>query len=220
MISCQIVVYDPLETLLLEGVKAVVKKRREFDLVADCKTEAELIGFLGRNNPQILIFTMQDNENASVNLLNRVRQFSPEITILAITQHIKRETVFRAIKSGTKGLLSSDSTECDLIQALFTIRNGYDYFSKPITELLISDYIDSVQNGDEKKRFLVNELSKREREVLTFWALGYTNKEIADELFISVRTVESHKNHIMQKLNLKTTVDMVKFAIRNNIIEI
>lgn len=220
MSNCQIVIYDPVKTLLLEGVKAVVKRRKEFDLVADCKNEEELTGILCSNKPQILIFTMQDNENISVGSISRIRESFPDIIILVITQHIKRETVFRAIKSGTKGLLSSDSTESDLIQALFTIRNGYDYFSKPITELLLNDYIDSIKNGNDQKNLLIKELSKREKEVLTFWALGYTNKETADELFISIRTVESHKNHIMQKLNLKTTVDMVKFAIRNNIIQI
>lgn len=220
MSVCQIVVYDPHQTLLLEGVKSVVKRRDEFDLIADCKSESELFGVLGANKPQILIFAMQDNEYISVDLLGKVRHLSSDITILAITQQIKRETVFRAIKAGTRGLLSSDSTESDLLQALFTINNGHDFFSNPITELLVCDYIDGIKKGDEQKKSQIDTLSKREQEVFEFWAKSYTNKEIADELFISVRTVESHKNHIMQKLNLKTTVDMVKFAIVNNIIKV
>jgi two-component system response regulator NreC len=86
--------------------------------------------------------------------------------------------------------------------------------------LLLKKYISKIQNEHSEVNTDLKKLSSRELEIIQLWGNSYTNKEIADKLFISVRTVESHKNHIMQKLSLKTAVDLVKFAIKNNIIEL
>ena len=107
----------------------------------------------------------------------------------------------------------------ELIEAIYTVRNGHDYFSQSITQLLLKRYVTKIQNNNGESISGIKNLSSREIEIIQLWGNSYTNKEIADKLFISVRTVESHKNHIMQKLNLKTAVDLVKFAIKNNIIE-
>jgi two-component system response regulator NreC len=84
--------------------------------------------------------------------------------------------------------------------------------------LLLNKYVSRLKSDDERSD--IRSLSNREIEIMKMWGNSFTNKEIADKLFLSVRTVETHKNHIMQKLNLKTSVDMVKFAIRNNIIDL
>ena len=106
------------------------------------------------------------------------------------------------------------------MEAIYTLRNGHDFYSNSITHLLLNKYISKLQNEGNEAVASINNLSTREIEIIKLWGNSYTNKEMADKLFISVRTVESHKNHIMQKLNLKTAVDLVKFAIKNSIIEI
>jgi len=100
------------------------------------------------------------------------------------------------------------------------LRNGHDFYSASITHLLLNRYISSLKSDEQHQRTETANLSSRQIEILKLWGESCTNQEIADHFFISVRTVESHKNHIMQKLNLKSTVDMIKFAIKNNIIEI
>ena len=105
----------------------------------------------------------------------------------------------------------------ELIEAIYTLRNGYDYYSQTITHLLLNNYISLIQNEHPESNASLKNLSSRELEIVKLWGESNTNKEIADKLFISIRTVESHKNHIMQKLSLKTAVDLVKFAIKNNI---
>ncbi|MBO7497455.1 MAG: response regulator transcription factor, partial [Salinivirgaceae bacterium] len=96
---------------------------------------------------------------------------------------------------------------------------GHDYYSDSITQLLLNRYISSsnIPVGDDNDE---EALSARQIEILKLWGDGFSNQEIADKLFISVRTVETHKNHIMQKLNLKSTVDLVKYAIKSNIIKL
>jgi DNA-binding NarL/FixJ family response regulator len=124
--------------------------------------------------------------------------------------------IFKMIKAGAKGHLTSDTNRDEIVEAIYTLRNGYDFYAKAITNMILRNYLDDGNGKAEREK----NLSTREMEVLKLFAQSHTNKEIADKLFISVRTVESHKNNIMRKINLKTTVDMVKFAIRNNIVDL
>lgn len=94
---------------------------------------------------------------------------------------------------------------------------GHDYYSDSITQLLLNRYISNLEPASDDDD---DALSARQIEILKLWGESYSNQEIADKLFISVRTVETHKNHIMQKLNLKSTVDLVKYAIKSNIIKL
>ena len=105
-------------------------------------------------------------------------------------------------------------------EAIFTVRNGHDFYSSAITSLLVSNYTNLIRNEQNPKIKNVDKLSKRELEILSLWGEGLQNSEIAEKLFISIRTVETHKNNIMQKLGMHTTVDLIKFAIRNNLIRI
>lgn len=97
---------------------------------------------------------------------------------------------------------------------------AFDYYSKSISEIILKRYLNQPGDKLNQRNHPIGSLSDREMEVLKLFAESYTNQEIADKLFLSIRTVESHKNNIMRKINLKTTVDMVKFAIKNNLIEI
>ncbi len=120
----------------------------------------------------------------------------------------------------TKGFLSKDADRNELIEAIMTVRNGYDYYSKSISNIILKRYLNQPGTTTAIRNHPTGNLSDRELEVLRLFAESYTNQEIANKLFVSIRTVESHKNNIMRKINLKTTVDMVKFAIRNNLIEV
>jgi two-component system response regulator NreC len=137
--------------------------------------------------------------------------------IIAVAPKACKDLVFKSIKSGANGFLSADASVQELKEAVLTIRAGHEFFSASITKLLVNNYVESMRTDSADQIAIAEKLGKRELEVLSLWGDGHTNVEIADTLFISVRTVESHKNHIMQKLGIRTTVDLLKFAIRNNI---
>jgi two-component system response regulator NreC len=124
------------------------------------------------------------------------------------------------IKAGAKGHLSRDTNRSEILEAIYTLRNGYEFYAKTITNILLSSYLSDDQIDVNEKETRQKSLSDREMEVFKLFAEGFSNREIAEQLFISVRTVETHKNNIMKKINMKTTVDLVKFAIKNNIIEL
>ena len=116
-------------------------------------------------------------------------------------------------------MLSNQTGRNEIVEAIYTLRNGYEYLGKSITNLILNSYLNRSVTGKSMQNGMA-QLSLRELEALKLFGEGMTNQEIADRLFISIRTVESHKTNVMKKINLRTTVDLVKFAIRNNIVEV
>ena len=142
----------------------------------------------------------------------------PKVKIIVLSMYRNEKYILKLIKAGAKGHLGRDADRPEILEAIYTLRNGYEFYSKTITNILLSSYLNDKDIDKKEKENRQKDLSAREMEVLKLFAEGSSNREIADKLFISVRTVETHKNNIMKKINLKTTVDLVKFAIKNNII--
>jgi DNA-binding NarL/FixJ family response regulator len=133
--------------------------------------------------------------------------------------HNDEEFILNSIKSGAKGYLPKDIGRDELLKAIYSISNGEEYFSKDISDTILKGIIKKTKS---ESRLLnkVPTLTNREIEIIKLVAEGFLNKEIANKLYISIRTVDSHKKNIMQKLKLKSTVDLVKYAIKNNLIEL
>jgi two-component system response regulator NreC len=123
--------------------------------------------------------------------------------------------IFNAIKAGAKGYLPKNISRNELFNAVKEVSAGNEYYSETISNIILKSYIRKAKTPDDELQDLGELLSKRETEVLRCFAEGLSNPQIAEKLFISTRTVESHKNHIMQKLNLKTQVELLKYAIKN-----
>jgi len=206
--------------LVLEGLSGMLSGISDFRVVLICDNRNVLTEKLKSIQVHVLLLNMHDISVRNLNLIVQLNISSPKLKILIVSVIDSEEIVLKTIKAGAKGFLGKDSDRNSLLEAIYTLRNGHDYYSKSITHLLLNRYISSLKADELSQNADVNNLSSRQIEILKLWGESHTNQEIADRFFISVRTVESHKNHIMQKLNLKSTVDMVKFAIKNNIIEI
>lgn len=206
--------------LVLEGISGLLSGISDFRVVLQCDDRSVLTEKLKAMQVHVLLLNMRDISVRNINLIVQLNISNPKLKILVISVIDSEEIVLKTIKAGAKGFLGKDSDRNSLMEAVYTLRNGHDYYSKSITHLLLNRYISSLKSDDLSQNANLESLSSRQVEILKLWGESYTNQEIADKFFISVRTVESHKNHIMQKLNLKSTVDMVKFAIKNNIIEI
>lgn len=166
----------------------------------------------------VLVFTIHDIADPAFALIRQLSQRFERLRILVMSHADNESLIVKSIKSGAKGFLAGDSDQQELYEAIYTLRNGFDFYSKSIAHLLLGRYIGGIMS--DKPAPGVESLSARQIEILKLWGNNMSNKEIAEALYLSVRTVESHKNHIMQKLNLKTTVDMIKFGIRNNLIDL
>ena len=204
--------------LTQEGVSSLLRGFEEVEIAVMANTKSQLLESLKLTPPHLLIINLHEPCEPVLNLITQITLMHPKVKILIISVLNNEEIILKTIKAGARGFLSRDTDKNELIEAIYTLRSGYDYFSKSITHILLNKYIHKLKTNENAAG--INTLSSREIEIMKLWGNSMTNKEIADKLFLSVRTVETHKNHIMQKLKLKTSVDLIKFGIRNNIIEI
>lgn len=215
----QVGIFDE-HKLVQEGIKALLKDADEIEVILTADSKAILFKEMNTSPINVLVLNIHLINTKILNLIMQINISFPRVRILIISVHNDEETILKTIKAGAKGFLARETTRLEMVEAIYTLRNGHDYYSNSITHLLLNKYITKLQNEGNDNNSDVRNLSTREIEIIKLWGNSQTNKEIAEKLFISVRTVESHKNHIMQKLNLKTAVDLVKFAIKNSIIEI
>ncbi|MCQ2236285.1 MAG: response regulator transcription factor [Bacteroidales bacterium] len=192
----------------LDSIDAVVVERDPLMLIEAIRTQ-------GIN---VLLLNIHSADSQDIDLAKAALDRFERLRAVVISNHVSQRAVVRAIKCGVKGFLSADADFQELQRALLTVRGGYEYWSPDVANMLIAGYVSDAMPAPQTPS--VDMLSPRQIEILKLWGQNKTNKEIADQLYLSIRTVETHKNHIMQRLNLKTTVDMIKFGIRNNIIEL
>lgn len=209
-----------LDELLItrEGITSLLEPVDDIEVTLTISQHTCLIEEIKSNPVNVLILVIHSYTSVYTNLIVQLSTHFPRIRVLVISVSNDEEAVLKTIKAGAKGFLAKDTTRTELLEAIYSLRNGHEFFSNSITVLLLNKYIRKLKTDEDRPD--IRSLSTREIEIMKMWGNSFTNKEIADKLFLSVRTVETHKNHIMQKLNLKTSVDLVKFAIRNNIIDL
>lgn len=204
----------------LEGTTRLFSEVSDISVLVACDSKSVLKEKLKVLQVHILLITIHDISVKHLNLIVQLTVLFPKLRIMVISSISNEEAILKTLKAGAKGFLGRESTVGELLEGIYTLRNGFDYYGNSLTNLVLNRYIKNLNNHEPETENELSGLSDRQIEILKFWGKSYSNQEIADKLFISVRTVESHKNHIMQKLNLKSTVDLVKFGIKNNIIEI
>ena len=199
----------------------MLESNDEFSAVAVTSEIADLTEEIKEAQYNILLFNMYSPNFEEMRFFSQINTSCPRTRILVMSQSNDEELILKTIKSGAKGFLDANAGRTELFEAIYTLRGGYDFYSESITHMLLGKYLKKIKNKEVvEEEPGVEALSQRQIEIIRMWGNNMSNKEIADRLFISVRTVESHKNHIMQRLNLKTNIDMIKFGIKNNLIEI
>jgi DNA-binding NarL/FixJ family response regulator len=206
--------------IVVEGISELLRNVEDIKVILRISDKKVLFENIRSADIHILIINSHNVDSDELSLIQTISSGFPRVKILVLSIVSDESLIFKAIKAGAKGFLAKDTSKNELIEAIYSLRNGYDFFSSSITSILLNQYINSIKSDKQQEKRNKYNLSARELEIIKLWGSSYTNKEIADKLFISVRTVESHKNHVMQKLNMKTIVDLVKFALKNNIIEI
>ena len=145
-----------------------------------------------------------------------LRRLMPDLAILILTMHDDDEYLFRAIHAGASGYILKSAPHEELLTAIRSVAAGNAYLYPTATKRLMNEYIERLKHGENTDTF--ESLSEREKEVLALIAKGFSNKEIAEQLIISVKTVESHKSNVMEKLGLKTRPELVKFAVKKGLL--
>jgi len=191
-------------TLLLEKI-ASIKLLAD---TADGKTAIELVEKL---RPQIVLMDvrLKGSEINGFQATRKITELWPETKVIALSTDERLQTVKSMLSAGADGYLSKDCSYEDLVKALETITAGENYFSPVITRQMEGEFISSLKSGNDKK----HTLSEREIEILKHLAIGNSSKEIGKKLFLSSKTVDTHKRNIMQKLELYTIAELTRYAI-------
>jgi DNA-binding NarL/FixJ family response regulator len=200
-----------------DGIASLLADTDFAEVVGEASNGQELLSLLTEMKPDIAIVDVTMPGMNGIEVTERIVCQHPEVKVLILSMHNSEEFVMNALKAGAMGYLPKDTSREELLDAIRTIADGNEYFGKGIGDQFLKSWL--RRSKSEQAVAENNLLTQREIEVLKYAAAGLPNKEIADKLFISIRTVDCHKNHIMQKLKLKNTAELVLFAIRNKLIE-
>jgi two-component system response regulator NreC len=218
MISVAII--DTHNPLMLESMAALLTGKDEITITGQFTSINDFLKASRTVTINVLIINIYKAHIEEIELIKKINSETPRTKVLVISMEMQESVIYESIRVGAKGYLTKQDSGSEILMAIYSLRGGYDYYNKSISDILLNKYIRSMENNETGKSLIPGNLSKREIEIIRFWGDGLTNKEMADKLFVSTRTIESHKNHIMQKLNFKTSIDLLKFAIRNNLINV
>ncbi len=202
--------------IVRDGIRAMLMCQKSFSVVADVASGRELFEIIDAHKPDIVILDIAMPEMNGVEVTRKLSRDYPGISVLILTANSDEEWIVSAVKAGAKGFLPKECAREEFLKALNYITKGENYYGESIAAIIYRSYVSLLKKAETAKK--TEELSERELEVLKAFSDGLSFKEIADKLCISSRTVETHKNNILSKLQLRNTVDMVKYAIKNEII--
>jgi DNA-binding NarL/FixJ family response regulator len=205
--------------IILEGVKTMLIDEEEIDFIGCASNGARALEMIKEKSPDIVISDISMPDMTGIELTTKMTEQFPDTKMLILSMYTTDDYIFNAIKAGAKGILPKQETNKEmLMEALRIINEGEEYFAPNISRNLMRSYVARIKNinvSDKSKNY---SLTVREKEILRLYVEGFSNLEVATKLNISIRTVETHKNNIMQKFGFKSTVEMVKFALKNNIV--
>ncbi|MEA3504840.1 MAG: response regulator transcription factor [Bacteroidota bacterium] len=206
--------------IVRDGIFAALIKENEIEIVGEASNGDELFAFLENNSSaDVILLDISMPKLSGIEITKILREKNSTIKILIFSSHTDEDSIFNSIRAGANGYLPKDSMRTELVTAIKEVYAGNEFLSESIPNTILMKYIKKAKNDNfnEDKTKL---LTKRELEILKNIAEGLHYKAIGEKLFISARTVETHKNNIMQKLHIKTTIELVKYAIKNKLIEL
>lgn len=201
--------------IIREGIKNILQKQPDFEVVVEAKDGEEALEKISSLKPDILLLDITMPKKSGLDILEQIPRVSRKTKILIISVHKADAYVMRALKSGVRGYLNKENAADDLLPALRKIVAGQVYLGAEASSYLLEKASQKPQDRGQESI-----LSERELDVLRLVAEGKTAKETADALFISPRTVENYKNNILKKLGLHRTSDLIKYAIKNKLVDI
>lgn len=213
--AIRIVITDDHQ-LFRVGIANLLSGSPQIEIVGQAENGQEAIEKARLLKPDIMIMDLTLPVINGVDATRILYNELPEVRVLILSMHADKKYIKDALEAGAFGYLFKDCTYDQLVEAINTVYHGKKYLSDKITEVLIQDYL----NKDKEIQYKSMELSERESEILKLIAEGKSTLEISDFLFISVKTIGAHKQHILEKLKLKSTADLIKYAIKKGIVSL
>jgi len=199
-----------------DGLRSLLEREPDMEVVAEAADGRECIQKAVEFVPDVAIIDVAMPVMNGIEAARRIAVEAPEAGVLMLSMHQDESYVLRALKAGARGYLLKDSPRADVIEAVRAVGRGRSFVSRKISRMLQEEYVHQLNARGLEDSYEL--LTAREREILQLLAEGRTNKEVASLLNISLTTVETHRGHILQKLSLHSTPDLILYAVRKKII--
>jgi two-component system, NarL family, response regulator NreC len=203
-------------TLMRQGLRKILEERREWEVVAEAGDGREAVRQAIALRPDVMVLDIGMPLLNGIESTRQIVRRHPEIRVLILSMHSDEAYITQALQAGAKGYLLKDSADTDLIRGVADVAAGRSFFSPSVAKVMLDDYVRHLADKGITDRY--DALSEREREIFQLIAEGHSNKDIAEVLSISPATVETHRAHIFQKLDLHNTAEVVLYAVRRGVI--
>jgi DNA-binding NarL/FixJ family response regulator len=201
-------------TIVRQGLRALIEKQPGMEVVAEAEDGLETVRLAQDLFPDVVIMDISMPGLNGIEATRRVLERNSRIKVIALSMHSDRRFVLEILRAGASGYLLKDGAFEELVDAILAVVSGHTFLSTNVNDLVVRDYIAHLARA-ERTAFSV--LTSREREVLQLMAEGKTTKEIAAQLHLSVKTIETHRQQVMEKLNLHSIAELTKYAIREGL---
>lgn len=202
--------------MFVEGIESILEGHEHIQVVSKCYTGSEVFEKMPLDRPDVILLDINLPGMNGLEVCQKLNKEYPDVKVLALSMHNEESFVMEILKYGAQGYILKNTGKKELISAIETVNAGQSYFSEEVTETIMKSLVNQ-RSASKKPSALAPKISRREKDVLDLIVKEYTTQEIADTLFISLKTVESHRRSLLTKLNVRNTAGLVRVAIENQL---
>ncbi len=200
------------------GLRMLLESQEGIEIVGEAESGQEALDKVKSLRPDVVLMDIAMPDMTGIEATRRIKEKYSDVAVLALTMHEDDQYFFEMLNAGASGYVPKRAAPDELLTAIRTVSRGEVFLYPSLATRLVKDYLQRVEEGDQP--VVYDDLTPREREVLILIAEGLTNPEIGEKLVISPKTVDSHRENIMRKLNMHSRIDLVKYAIKKGLIEL
>jgi DNA-binding NarL/FixJ family response regulator len=204
--------------MIRDGLRAVLEKVKEFEIVAEAANGQELLEKIVPAQPDVVLLDITMPLLNGMETAKELQENFPGIKVIMLTMHDNVEYILKCIEYGVMGYVLKNEGGKEIIRAINDVSEGKKYYSEIVTNAILENYKQEIKRSNKPNKVQL-EITHREQEILVYITQGFTNQKIADKLFISFRTVETHRSNLMRKLDVKNSIELVNKARELNLIK-
>jgi two-component system response regulator NreC len=204
--------------IMLAGLRSILEKQTDFEVVGEADNGRKAVQMAQEKKPDVVVMDVSMPDLNGIEATKQIIGSLPETRVIALSMHSDKRLVMGMLRAGASGYLLKDCASQELANAIVQVARGKKYLSPEITGVAINDFL--LGGSSEEVAIAASQLSPREREVLQLIAEGWSTKQIASHLYVSIKTIETHRRQIMKKLDLHSIADLTKYAIREGLTSI
>jgi DNA-binding NarL/FixJ family response regulator len=212
----KIVVVDD-HSVVRRGVRALLESHAGWEVVAEATTGREAVDAVKRHQPDVVVMDLSLPDLNGLEATRQIVRDSPQTEVLVLTMHHSEQLAREVLQAGARGYVLKSDADDSLITAVDALRRHKPFLTSGVTEFVLDGFLREAGTGTEQHS--KDSVTPREREIIQLVAEGYSNKEAATRLGVSTKTIEAHRANIMRKLRLRSASDLVRYAVRNNIVQ-